>query len=175
MPATRLLLLAGRNVSDPVGEGSVLRPLVEAAQLDHVVDQADHGGQAAKLFLQLKRVLPQLPALLPSVSHVVQLSSACVCCFGDGGCLSSQLDQDQHQLFMALPEKVPSSYVRKVATKLLKRNIIHNLQTKKTSFPKYFVFTLFNVSRSDPRAPELGFRLRDRTNSSAGSGENNII
>ena len=60
MPATRLLLLAGRNVSDPVGEGSVLRPLVEAAQLDHVVDQADHGQSLGTLLLQLLQMVAQI-------------------------------------------------------------------------------------------------------------------
>ena len=40
---------------------------------------------------------------------------------------------------------------------------------------RFCCLTLFNVSRSDPRAPELGFRLRDLTKSSAGSGEQEII
>ena len=53
MPTNWLLLLAGRNVSDPVGEGGVLRTLVKAAQLDHVVDQADHGQSLGTLLLQL--------------------------------------------------------------------------------------------------------------------------
>ena len=60
MPTTRLLLLAGRNVSDPVGEGGVLRPLVEAAQLDHVVDQADHGQSLGTLLLQLLQMVAQV-------------------------------------------------------------------------------------------------------------------
>ena len=73
---------------------------------------------------------------------------------------------------MALPQKVSSRDVGEVATKLLEKLVIIACKNTRLSI---FCPTLFNVSRSDPRAPELGFRRRDLTMSSAGSGEHKII
>ena len=49
-----------RDVSDAVGERGVLGSLVEAAQLDHVVHQANHGEGLGPLLLQLLQVVAQV-------------------------------------------------------------------------------------------------------------------
>ena len=49
-----------RDVSDAVRERGVLGSLVEAAQLDHVVHQADHGKGLGPLLLQLLQVVAQV-------------------------------------------------------------------------------------------------------------------
>ena len=112
-------------------------------------------------------VFPCSPVFLMLSSSALHVSAASVM---DVACLLSWIKINTNSSWL-FPRRSPAVMLERLPPSFCK-NCNHSLQ----NYPIIsFCPTLFNVSRSDPRAPELGFRRRDLTKSSAGSGEHRII
>ena len=118
-------LLLPLEVTQSLRQRSVhIRPPVQSAELHHIVHQVDDGVDPSQLLLQLPGVLPEVEAgLVSHVPHVVLLRTTGVDGLQEAGGLSAQLDQDQHQLLLALVEEIPCRDVGKIPTKLLKTKL----------------------------------------------------
>ena len=126
------------HVLESLRHGRIVRASVQGSQLHHVVHQVDDGVQPGHLLLQLPGVLSQIKTrlnikikiissvfsskifhLLSHVPHVLLLCFASINCLQQTGGLTSQLNENQHQLLLTLVEQVPRRDVGKVAAKFL--------------------------------------------------------